>query len=138
MDALWTRRHESGTPRRLRTNALVAFALLIAVTGVASCSSDGSSSGVPGATFTVHAKDNNKFDKSQYTAKAGNLTIGYKNDGQLLHTLLIEGHPEFKLSVARNQPSTSGAIALPPGTYTMFCDIPGHREEGMVAQLSVQ
>jgi len=123
---------------RMRVCALVTVALVMAITGVAGCAGDDADSGVPGATFTVHAKDNNKFDKTRYTAKAGNMSIGYKNDGQLLHTLLIDGHPEFKLAVARNQPTTSGAVSLAPGTYTLFCDIPGHREEGMIAQLSVQ
>lgn len=121
-----------------RRSIRIAFALVAVVSGVAGCSSDGSSSGVPGATFTVHAKDNNKFDKAQYRATTGPLTIGYKNDGQLLHTLLIEGHPEFKLAVGKNQPSTSGAVTLAPGTYTLFCDVPGHRQDGMVAELSVQ
>ena len=121
----------------LRRLLLALSLMAIAVIGVAGCSGGGSTE-VPGATFTVHAKDTNKFDKATYTTKAGNVTVGYKNDGQLVHTLLIQGHPEFKLTVARNQPTASGPATLSPGTYTMFCDIPGHREEGMVAQLSVQ
>jgi len=128
----------STVPRYRPAQVLVVLVLLVGVGGAAGCGSDGSGSGVPGATFTVHAKDNNKFDKAQYTAKAGDMTIGYTNDGQLLHTLLIEGRPDFKLAVGRNQPTSSASITLAPGTYTLFCDVPGHREDGMVAKLSVQ
>jgi plastocyanin len=86
----------------------------------------------------VHAKDTDKFDRTQYTATAGSMTIGYVDDGQLVHTLLIEGQSGFRLSVASNQRSTSGTVTLAPGAYTIFCDVPGHREEGMVAQLTVR
>jgi plastocyanin len=111
---------------------------VLAVVLVAACGGDGADTEIAGATFTVHAKDNNKFDKSSYTAKAGPMTIGYQEDGQLVHTLLIEGQPDFKLAVARNVTTASGTVTLTPGTYTLFCDVPGHREDGMVATLKVE
>ena len=112
--------------------ALVLFPL-VGCGGGSSTASD-----VNGATFTVHAKDVLKFDKSEYTAKSGPITIGYANDGNLVHTLLIDGHPDFKkLQVASNQKSDSGTVDLPPGTYTLYCDVPGHRASGMQATLVV-
>ena len=88
--------------------------------------------------MTVHAKDTLRFDKSEYTAKSGPIKIGYVNDGSLTHTLLIQDHPEFsKLEVTSKGQSQIGNAQLTPGTYQIYCDIPGHREAGMQANLVV-
>jgi plastocyanin len=120
----------------MRTLSLRTAAAVVAVTLLAACGGS-SSSDVQGATFTVHAKDTLKFDKSSYTATAGDLNIGYANDGSLAHTLLIDGQQGFKLQVDKSTKSTSGKVNLPPGTYTLYCDIAGHRESGMQAKLTV-
>ncbi|HEY2812457.1 MAG TPA: plastocyanin/azurin family copper-binding protein [Acidimicrobiales bacterium] len=116
---------------------LSAAAALVAMPLVA-CSSGSSSSGsVAGADVTVHAKDTLKFDKGEYTAKAGPLKLGYLDDGSLQHTLLIDGQSGFKLSVSGKGQSQVGEVTLAPGTYQIYCDIPGHRAAGMQANLVV-
>jgi plastocyanin len=117
---------------------IVAVAALIALP-FAACSGGSSTSGsLSGADVTVHAKDTLKFDKSEYSAKAGTIKIGYVADGSLPHTLLIDGHPEFnKLSVSGKGSSQIGDANLPAGSYTLYCDIPGHRAAGMQATLVV-
>ena len=87
--------------------------------------------------MTVHAQDSLKFDKSDYTAKAGDLTIGYVDDGSLTHTLSIKGKDGFKLQVTSRGDSKSGKVNLSAGSYTLFCDIPGHESAGMKATLNV-
>src|SRR5215831_10673467 len=96
----------------------VAAAALIALL-LAGCGGGSSTSAsLPGADVTVHAKDTLRFDKSEYTAKAGTIKIGYVNDGNLSHTLLIDGHPEFnKLEVSSSQKNQIGTVQLPAGTY---------------------
>src|SRR5215831_21040868 len=96
----------------------VAAAALIALL-LAGCGGGSSTSAsLPGADVTVHAKDTLRFDKSEYTAKAGTIKIGYVNDGSLTHTLLIDGHPEFnKLEVTSKGQSKIGEVQLQPGTY---------------------
>jgi plastocyanin len=89
------------------------------------------------ANLTVHALDALKFDKSEYTAPAGDVAIGYINDGSLQHDLLIDGHPGFKLTVTSKGQTKIGTTNLTPGTYTIYCDIPTHREAGMQATLII-
>jgi len=122
---------------RMLIRTVVAVALV--AVPVSACGGGSSSSGaLTGADVTVHAKDTLRFDKSEYTAKTGPIRIGYVNDGSLTHTLLIDGHPEFnKLEVTSKGQSQIGNAQLPPGTYVLFCDIPGHRAAGMQANLVV-
>jgi plastocyanin len=120
----------------IRTAAAAGLlALLLAACGGGSSTS----ASLPGADVTVHAKDTLRFDKSEYDAKAGDIKIGYVNDGSLTHTLLIDGHPEFnKLQVSSSEKSQIGQVNLPAGTYQIYCDIPGHRQAGMQANLVVK
>ena len=71
-------------------------------------------------------------------ATAGDVHITYRNDGSIGHTLLIEGVDGFKLDVAGRGDVDEGSVTLAPGTYTMYCDVAGHRQAGMHGTLEVQ
>ncbi len=119
------------------TRAAAAAALL--ALPLTACGGGSSTGGdVAGANVTVHAKDTLSFDKSSYSAPAGNVTIGYVDDGASPHTLRIEGQDQFKLAVNSHGQKVTGSINLAPGSYTIFCDIPGHRAAGMQATLTVK
>ena len=126
----------------MRSNPLRAAAagtlvvLLLTACGSSSKTASSSSSG-PAADVTVEAKDTLKFDKGEYTAKAGTVSFSYVNDGSLVHTLLIEGKDGFKLQVDKSGDTKVGSTDLTAGSYTLYCDIVGHREAGMVAKLTV-
>ena len=85
----------------------------------------------------VHALDSLKFDKSEYTTHAGDIAIAYIDDGSLQHDLLIEGKNGFKLTVNGKGETKAAKVNLLPATYTIYCDIPTHREAGMQAKLIV-
>jgi uncharacterized cupredoxin-like copper-binding protein len=34
--------------------------------------------------------------------------------------------------------TTEVTVNLPPGTYTYYCTVPGHRDAGMLSTLTVQ
>jgi uncharacterized cupredoxin-like copper-binding protein len=51
---------------------------------------------------------------------------------------LIEGVDGFKLDVAGKGDVDEGSVRLAPGTYTMYCDVAGHRQAGMHATIEVQ
>jgi plastocyanin len=80
------------------------------------------------------------FDQSELTAQAGPVTINYDNPQSISHDVAIEDSAgevlgETELISAGN---TSTTVELQPGTYTFFCDVPGHREGGMEGTLTVK
>jgi plastocyanin len=118
--------------------AIAAGSLLLAVP-LAACGGDDSSTGSSTPTgsdnqLTVHATNALKFDRADYTAKAGEIDVEYINDGNIGHTLLIKKVSGFKLTVGKTD---DGTVNLKAGTYTLYCDIPGHEAAGMEATLTV-
>jgi uncharacterized cupredoxin-like copper-binding protein len=78
-----------------------------------------------------------EFGESEYATNAGDVQLRYVNQGSIAHTLLIDDVDDFKLEVTGNGDEDQGSVELQPGTYTLFCDVPGHREAGMEATLEV-
>lgn len=118
-----------------------AAATLIAAVLLASCGNgeEGARDDAPAeadADLTVVARDI-EFDRTAYAVDGGDVTFAYVNDGNLRHTLLIEGLAGFKLEISRGEEDT-GAVQVEPGAYVLFCDVPGHRAEGMEATLTVR
>ena len=88
------------------------------------------------ATIEVLAEDIS-FPQDVYETSAGRVGVVYENVGNIRHTLLIEGVDDFELDVSKKGDVDAGAVDLEPGSYVLFCDIPGHRAAGMVADLVV-
>ena len=78
-----------------------------------------------------------KFAPREATAPAGAISITLKNVGVIQHNLVVQEDPSFKkLDVAPGQ-SATGTLQAKPGTYTLYCDLPGHRPAGMETKLTV-
>lgn len=139
---------------RLRTSSLVMmvsglFVVLMAAGLVAAPASvekhKGGGSTEPkgppaGPPVEVDALGTLKFQSTQFTAKAGIVQINYvSKDGN--HTLTFDPPgptpPGFLLNVPANGTVTRKVI-LKPGSYTIYCTLPGHRAAGMQATLTVQ
>lgn len=88
------------------------------------------------AAVTVEAHDIS-FPEDTYSAAAGTVAIEYVNEGAIPHTLVIEDVDGFKLEVAASGDVDEGSVDLEAGDYTLYCDIPGHRDAGMEATLEV-
>jgi plastocyanin len=139
---------------------LVAFAALaLASFALAACgSSDDSSStsaastpasttdtgggGGAGATVDIAADPSGAlaFTKTDISTTAGNDTIDFDNESSVPHNVQIEdadGNAVGGTDTVTGS-STSTTADLKAGTYTFFCDIPGHREAGMEGTLTVK
>lgn len=88
------------------------------------------------ATVTIDAHDV-FFTPKTIKAPAGKLDIHYVDQGSQLHTLVIGGVKDFKLSVSPDDNSESGTVDLQPGKYDFYCTIPGHRAQGMEGTITV-
>jgi plastocyanin len=95
-----------------------------------------------GATVDVSSPSGSDlaFDQSELTAQAGPVTINYDNPQSISHDVIIEDASGEELGGTEliSQSNTSATVELQPGTYTFFCDVPGHREGGMEGTLTVK
>jgi hypothetical protein len=92
--------------------------------------------GAPVATLEVDALPSLSFQAKDFTVPAGIVKINYIDLGGT-HTLVFD-NPKlsgFELSVP--QGLASGKVRLQPGTYTIYCTIPGHRQAGEQATITV-
>src|SRR4051812_26699236 len=129
-------------PAMKRVSALIAVATMTIPLALGACGGDdkgSTSSSGSGAELQVIGQDI-KYEKKDYQLGTGLKTIELKNQGSLAHTLLVEQDGKkvegFKLSTAPKK-TASGKVNLPPGTYTIYCDITGHRAAGMESTLTV-
>jgi uncharacterized cupredoxin-like copper-binding protein len=74
------------------------------------------------------------------SAKAGNVTVDFKNPQALTHDVKIEDAQGEEVGgtelIASGEDSAT--VNLKPGAYTFFCSVPGHREAGMEGTLTVK
>jgi plastocyanin len=80
------------------------------------------------------------FTNTKLTTKAGNDTIEFDNQSSTPHNVEIESSDgqEVASTDTITGGKTSTTADLEPGTYTFFCDVPGHREAGMEGTLTVK
>jgi plastocyanin len=81
-----------------------------------------------------------KYDPERLTLPAGATTFSVRNSGVIDHNFAIENSPGSFVAVLNNIPAgraSSLDVTLTPGTYTMVCTLPAHREAGMVGTLTV-
>ena len=89
-------------------------------------------------TVDITAEPTLKFNATNFDTVGGVNQINYILGGGT-HTLVFEEKEfnGFELAVNPTKPKDSGKVELAPGTYTVFCTIPGHREAGMQATITV-
>jgi len=72
------------------------------------------------------------------TLAAGSYTFEVKNDGKIEHDLVIQGNgvDEKTPTIAPGKSATLN-VDLKPGTYDVYCSVPGHKQAGMDLKLTV-
>jgi plastocyanin len=82
-----------------------------------------------------------RFVLSRPTVPAGKVIVEFVNHGQDEHNLNVAQPTES--SVSDSLPNTASnahlslTLNLRPGSYTLFCSLPGHEAKGMKATLVV-
>jgi uncharacterized cupredoxin-like copper-binding protein len=124
---------------------VVALGLLVTGCGPASSASGhgGGFSDAPAAqTIEVYADRAGRlaWERAAYEATAGDVAFVVSTPAGLAHNFGVEG-PGV---AAHSEPFPGGATrrftltGLQPGVYRLVCTVPGHREAGMVATLTVR
>jgi uncharacterized cupredoxin-like copper-binding protein len=77
------------------------------------------------------------FAPSELTIPANtDVTLKLENKGAATHNLTIDGTGVSSAMVPGGE-TVELTLNLPPGDYTIGCDVPGHRIAGMVGVLHV-
>jgi uncharacterized cupredoxin-like copper-binding protein len=118
----------------MRRFAVLTACLLAAALVLAAC---GGEAAPPAATKVQIEASEYAFAPNTANAKAGApLEVTLVNKGIVEHDFVIDELNVRVLAVVGRE--GQGTIAAPPaGTYTFYCSIPGHREQGMTGTLTV-
>jgi plastocyanin len=133
---------ETKKDRKFWAGSIAALVLLylvgigvIVVTAVA-VRGDGSSggSGKSGGSSTIDVTLSEFKIEGNLTAPAGKVKFNIKNAGSMEHDLSVQGSVSPKIAAGK---TGELEVDLKAGTYEVFCEIPGHKEGGMKATLTV-
>ena len=145
----------------MKKASVLLVAIALALFGLAACGSDddddettaattteettaagGGAAGGAGGTLALSAPADGSFAYDQPTAEsaAGSVTVDFDNPASLSHDVVIEDESGAEVGKTDlvSQGKTSTTVELAPGTYTYYCDVPGHREGGMEGTLTVK
>ncbi len=81
------------------------------------------------------------YEPKELTAQPGEVVFVIKNEGAIEHNFVLQDAAQKKVAeVAVIEPDTIAHVkaVLAPGTYSIVCTLPGHRQAGMVATLRIR
>lgn len=129
---------------RVRTLSVALFATV--ALALVSCGGEGDEAGGNGTgdadgggtTVSVTGTDGLAFEPEQVTAPAGEITVELTSQDAVNHTFTVEdANGDVEVVAADAGQTATGSVDLEGGTYTFYCDVPGHREAGMEGSLQV-
>jgi uncharacterized cupredoxin-like copper-binding protein len=89
------------------------------------------------AAQTVQATETEfKIALSSTSFKAGTITFDVKNEGKIEHDLAVKG-TSFKTKLIPPGGTAEVKATLKPGTYEVYCTVPGHEQAGMKINITV-
>jgi plastocyanin len=92
----------------------------------------------PAADVVLVGTADFRFEPQEVQAEAGTISVALTSEGgPHTFTLELEGEQETVAQVFAPGQTDVGEVELEAGTYTFYCTIPGHLEEGMEGTLTV-
>ena len=116
--------------------AVLVVGVGVAVFAVTSGGGDTATTTAPFDGTTVNVVLGDYVIQGDLTAPAGNVRLQAINQGGIVHNLGIRGGP-ISGDMQPGKGFTLDVGSLAAGTYQLYCDIPGHVEKGMVANLVI-
>jgi plastocyanin len=109
-------------------------------TSAATGGGGGAGSGGSTVDISTPAGSDLAFDQTDVTAKPGRVTVDFNNQQSTPHDVVIQDSSGQELGKTDliSSSAASTTVELQPGTYTFFCDVPGHEEAGMKGTLTVK
>lgn len=129
------------TRSRFLSTVLLGAALTLSACGGGADATDGDTNGGDtngGGGGVVVATTEFKFTPDAIAIAADtDVTVTVDNSkGLVEHDFTVEDE-DVKIAAAAGK-TADGVVNLPAGEYTVFCSVPGHREGGMEATLTVE
>ena len=81
------------------------------------------------------------FDPKDLSARPVEVTFVVKNEGSIEHNFVIEDanrRTVAQIAVIEAGKTEELKVTLRPGTFTIACNLPGHKDAGMTGTLRVQ
>jgi uncharacterized cupredoxin-like copper-binding protein len=117
-------------------SAVLIVGLAIGIFALASGSADTATTTTVFNGTTIDVVLGDYVIQGNLTAPAGNIRIQALNQGGMIHNVGIKGGP-ISGDMLPGKGFTLDVGSLAPGTYQLYCDIPGHVEHGMTATLVI-
>jgi uncharacterized cupredoxin-like copper-binding protein len=123
---------------------VAVLGIAVTVLGLAACGGggkkeEGAATSPSLKTFSLSETDF-KLSPATFTIdKAGTYTFRAVNNGQVTHSLEVEGSGVEAKLANDLQPGDSGTlkVKLEAGTYEIYCPIDGHKDKGMEGAIKV-
>jgi FtsP/CotA-like multicopper oxidase with cupredoxin domain len=116
--------------------AISVFALLMVAVVAANKSGSNSTAGGEGTATVAIALSEFKLSPSAISVPKGG-SIEVTNNGSLAHNLAVTDTPLKTPDIDAGGTATLDVSSLAPGTYEIYCAVPGHKDSGMVGQLTI-
>jgi plastocyanin len=88
--------------------------------------------------LTIDAIDGTAYSSIKATAKAGQVTVDMPNKSALGHNIALKGVSGAAGKIVPHGGVSTFTVNLKPGTYTYYCQVPGHEQAGMKGTLTVK
>jgi plastocyanin len=79
-----------------------------------------------------------KFDKTELTAKPGQVTVVMDNPSEVPHAVEIEGNGVEEETKTLTKGTADVTVDLQPGEYRFYCPVGNHAQAGMEGTLTVR